>query len=84
MTTEKGKKQDAVPASTVKTASSAPKTKKQRGVVRRALKRAEPKINENPKSAMFIRSTTANQRTLNVMKDLVRSYFISFICRRLV
>ena len=52
-------------------AVSAPKPKKQRGVVRRALRRAEPKIVENPKAAMFIRSTTANQYVLNVMKDLV-------------
>ena len=53
-------------------AVSAPKPKKQRGVVRRALRRAEPKIVENPKAAMFIRSTTANQYVLNVMKDLAR------------
>lgn len=49
-----------------------PKQKKQKGYVRRALKRMEPKINENPKAAMFIRSTTASQMVLDVMKDLVR------------
>ena len=47
------------------------KPKKQKGYIRRAIKRAEPKIVENPKAAMFIRSTTANQRILNVMRDFV-------------
>lgn len=47
------------------------KPKKQKGYARRAVKRAEPKIVENPKAAMFIRSTTANQRILNVMRDFV-------------
>ncbi|KAM7457428.1 hypothetical protein BLSTO_01811 [Blastocystis sp. subtype 1] len=49
-----------------------PKVKKQKGYARRAVKRAEPKINENPKSAMFIRSTTTSQFVLNVMRDLLR------------
>ena len=50
---------------------SAPKQKKQKGYVRRALRKMEPKINENPKGAMFIRSTTASQKVLDIMKDLV-------------
>ena len=50
---------------------STPKQKKQKGYVRRALRKMEPKINENPKGAMFIRSTTASQKVLDVMKDLV-------------
>ena len=49
----------------------APKQKKQKGYVRRALKKMEPKINENPKGAMFIRSTTASQKVMDIMKDLV-------------
>lgn len=50
------------------------KQKKQKGYVRRAIKRAEPKINENPKAAMFIRSTTANQLIMNVMRDFVGEF----------
>ena len=50
------------------------KPKKQKGYVRRAIKRAEPKINENPKAAMFIRSRTANQLIMNVMRDFVGEF----------
>ena len=56
-----------------------PKQKKQKGYVRRALKRMEPKINENPKAAMFIRSTTASQKVLDVMKDLVCVFCVLLI-----
>lgn len=48
------------------------KHKKQKGYVRRALKNMEPKLIENPKGAMFIRSTTASQKVMDVMRDLVR------------
>ena len=47
------------------------KPKKQKGYIKRAIKRAEPKINENPKAAMFIRSSTASQRVMNIMRDFV-------------
>ena len=56
-----------------------PKVKKQKGYARRAVKRAEPKINENPKSAMFIRSTTTSQFVLNVMRDLVCGLYARLI-----
>ena len=64
------------PAKTAKEAKeakkeAAPKQKKQKGYIRMAIKRAEPKIIENPKAAMFIRTTTASQYIMNVMRDLV-------------
>lgn len=46
--------------------------KKQRGVVRRAQKKKEPRLVENPKSTMFIRGSTANKRVLDVMRDFIR------------
>lgn len=72
------------PAKTAKEAKeakkeAAPKQKKQKGYIRRAIKRAEPKIIENPKAAMFIRTTTASQYIMNVMRDLVCTSCQKFI-----
>lgn len=56
------------------------KHKKQKGYIRRALKNMEPKLNENPKGAMFIRSTTASQKVMDVIRDLVRQSFVGSNC----
>ena len=71
MVLEKRKELETPKLAPSKKNATAAKPKKQKGYVRRAIKKAEPKIVENPKAAMFIRSTTANQRILNVMRDFV-------------
>ena len=48
-----------------------PKQKPVRGHVKRFLENREPKIVENPKTAMLLRSTTASQYILNVLRDIV-------------
>lgn len=74
MTIEKRKELETPKLAPSSKTTTPAKPKKQKGYVKRAIKRAEPKIVENPKAAMFIRSTTANQRILNVMRDFVGDF----------
>lgn len=74
MTIEKRKELETPKLAPSSKTTTPAKPKKQKGYVKRAIKRAGPKIVENPKAAMFIRSTTANQRILNVMRDFVGDF----------
>lgn len=54
--------------------TSKPKTARSK----RALKEREPKVHENPKTALFIRSSTTNQVVTDALKDLVSPQWIEF------
>ncbi|KAK8793393.1 hypothetical protein WA158_004752 [Blastocystis sp. Blastoise] len=57
---------------TQKKGKKQPKQKQVRGHAKRYLENRAPKINENPKTAMLLKTTTASKYIVDVLKDLAR------------